>query len=97
MSKAQKDPENNINTFLNEGHIERMEQYVEANLGIGVRCIIYIYKTIYIRLYFLQFVTQTYNIGTNLLSCWLDRSLGPLLVVAKQDDEQKSCENMVFP
>jgi len=35
MSKAQKDPENNINTFLNEGHIERMEQYVEANLGIG--------------------------------------------------------------
>ena len=41
MSKAQKDPENNINTFLNEGHIERMEQYVEANLGIGVRCIIY--------------------------------------------------------
>ena len=37
MSKAQKDPENNINGFLNEGHIGRMEQYLEANLGLGVR------------------------------------------------------------
>jgi len=35
MSKAQKDPENNINGFLNEGHIGRMEQYLEANLGLG--------------------------------------------------------------
>ena len=37
MSKAQKDPENNINGFLNEGHIGRMEQYLQANLGLGVR------------------------------------------------------------
>ena len=37
MSRAQKDPENNMNPFLNEGHIERMEQYLQANLGFGVR------------------------------------------------------------
>ena len=37
MSKAQIDPENNINGFLNEGHIGRMEQYLQANLGLGVR------------------------------------------------------------
>ena len=37
MSKAQLDPENNINGFLNEGHIARMEAYLHANLGLGVR------------------------------------------------------------
>ena len=37
MSKAQLDPENNINGFLNEGHIGRMEQYLQVNLGLGVR------------------------------------------------------------
>lgn len=36
MSKAQKNPADRINPFLNEGHIARMEQYLLANLGIGV-------------------------------------------------------------
>ena len=39
MSKAQLDPENNINGFLNEGHIGRMEQYLQVNLGLGVRIV----------------------------------------------------------
>merc|ERR1711915_377422 len=35
MTKAQKDPENNVNGFLNEGHIAKMEAYLQAHLDIN--------------------------------------------------------------
>ena len=90
MSKAQKDPENNINGFLNEGHIGRMEQYLEANLGLGVR--------IGSKSFRCRLTTKVliFHLGYNMVFCRLDRNQRPLLVVAKQAYEQEGCKNVVF-